>query len=133
MGKLTSALIASALGCLVVGSAAPAEAQVVPKPPPKVFRPARPTFSPYLELTRPQATSPGRLPQYYTFYQRDLQYQQDYQRQVEINRQAQASLTRLQSSINALSAQPPTGSNAAFGTSSNYYGTHSGYFRLGAQ
>lgn len=114
---------------MIGGVAAVAVAQVVPKPQPKAFRPARPTFSPYFELTRPLSDSPGRLPQYYTFYQRNLQYQADIQRQSEINRQSQATIQSLQQNLRAVTPTTGTGQGSSFGTYGGYFGTHGSYFR----
>lgn len=133
MRRLTPYLIALVVGVTTLVASAAAEAQVVPKPQPKVFRPARPTFSPYFELTRPRFTSPGGLPQYYTFYQRNLEYQAQIARQTEINKQTQQAVQGLQQNVQDLRTNMQgvqTGVGGSYGTNGRYYGTHGGYFRL---
>jgi len=133
MRSLTFNLMALAVGVVTLAAASAAEAQVVPKPEPKVYRPARPTFSPYLELTRPQFTSPGRLPQYYTFYQRNLEYRAQVARQTEINKRTQQNVQSLQQNVQDLRTNMQgvqTGVGGTYGTNNRYYNTHGGYFRL---
>lgn len=127
IGKLAWRLALTAAMIFGAGDAAPA--QEVAKPRARRFRPAHPLFSPYFELTRPLSTSPGRLPQYYMFYQRDLEYRARVERQTEINKSSAIAIGRLQNSVRDLSRPAPAG--ARFGTHRGYFGTHAGYFQLG--
>jgi hypothetical protein len=126
-GRLTWRLALAAAMVVVAGEAS--EAEEVAKPRARRFQPAHPLFSPYFELTRPLSTSPGRLPQYYMFYQRDLEYRARVQRQTEINKSSATAIGRLQNRVRDLSRPAPAG--ARFGTHRGYFGTHAGYFQLG--
>jgi hypothetical protein len=86
------------------------------------YQPSRPTLSPYLYLTRPNA---GPFPNYQTFVQplkAQQQANQESQYQISQLQQGQVQLTQEQK-INAPAQVSPTGVGSTFNSLSHYYPT----------